>query len=150
MGTEDIRNYKRVDDRLSTGGQPSEDQLRSAAAEGFQAVINLAALDPRYSLADEAGLVRSLGMAYYHIPVAWDNPQPADFEAFAATLKQLDDQKVLIHCAANYRVTAFYALYAMRERGWSEEQADAFMAQVWQRGEVPIWEKFIAQMKARL
>ena len=75
MTTEQIYNYRKVDDQFITGGQPREEQIKAAAAEGFKRVINLATINPRYSLPDEDGLVRSLGMAYHHIPVDWDNPR---------------------------------------------------------------------------
>ena len=82
MSTQEICNYRKVNDQIITGGQPNEDQLKSAANEGFTTVVNLATLDPDYSLPDEAGLVRSLGMAYHHIPVDWEAPKESDFEAF--------------------------------------------------------------------
>ena len=53
MSTADIYNYRQVNDRISTGGQPTEDQLRSAAAEGFTTIINLATIDPARSLPDK-------------------------------------------------------------------------------------------------
>lgn len=148
MSTQEIYNYRKVDDRLITGGQPSEEQLKSAAAEGVKTVINLATINPRYSLEDEEGLVRSLGMTYYHIPVDWENPQASDFEAFEAVVKQLAEEKTLIHCAANFRVTAFYSLYAMKHLGWSEAQAEEFRASIWQGSDHPVWERFISRMKA--
>jgi uncharacterized protein (TIGR01244 family) len=150
MSPQDIYHYLKVNDRLITSGQPTEDQLKSIAAEGFQAVINLAPHDSRSALKDEAGVVRSAGMAYHYIPVDWEHPQDSDFETFASTLNQIGDQKVLIHCAANYRVTAFYSLYAMQELKWSETQADELMAHFWKRGENPIWQKFIQQLKDRI
>ena len=55
MSTQEIYNYRKVDDQLITGGQPTEEQLKSVAEEGFTTVINLATLNPRYSLDDEAG-----------------------------------------------------------------------------------------------
>jgi hypothetical protein len=57
---------------------------------------------------------------------------------------------VLIHCAANFRVTAFYGLYAMHSLGWNEAQVDALRAGVWGESAYPVWEAFIAEMKARL
>ena len=150
MSTQEIYNYRKVDDQLITGGQPTEEQLKSAANEGFKTVINLATINPRYSLEDEEGLVRSLGMAYYHIPVDWENPQDSDFETFEAVLKQLAEDKTLIHCAANFRVTAFYSLYAMKHLGWTEAQADEFRASIWKGSDYPIWEKFIGDMKSKL
>lgn len=150
MRVEDIYHYQKVDEKISTAGQPSEQQLKAAAAEGFAVVINLAPLDPRYSLADEAGLVPSLGMDYYCIPVAWDQPLESDFTAFSTLLNQLDGKKLLIHCAANYRVTAFFSFYAMQKLGWSAEKASQFRALIWKPGEHPIWQTFIHQMTEKL
>src|SRR3972149_9940774 len=144
---EDIRNFRKVDDRIITGGQPTEDQLQAVAADGVKAVINLATIDPRYSLPDEAGTVRALGMSYYHIPVEWEDPKESDFDAFENVMKQMPQQKLLIHCAANFRVTAFYSLYAMKNLGWSEAQADEFRASIWQGSDYPVWERFIQMMK---
>jgi protein tyrosine phosphatase (PTP) superfamily phosphohydrolase (DUF442 family) len=149
MSVSDIYNYLRVSDQISTGGQPTADQLKSVAAEGFTTVINLATFDPGHSLEDEAGLVQSLGMNYYHIPVEWANPTESDFAAFERLLAQQMDQKTLIHCAANFRATAFYALYAHRRLGWSDAQVEAFRAQIWQGSHYPVWEQFIARIKSQ-
>jgi len=150
MPTQSIYNYRKVDDQLITGGQPTEEQLKSAEEEGFSIVINLATINPRYSLKDEAGLVQSLGMTYHHIPVDWEHPTESDFEAFETVMKGLAAGKMLIHCAANFRVTAFYALYGLKNLGWTEAQAEEFRASIWQGSNHPVWEKFIQEMKSKL
>ncbi len=149
MSTEDILNYYKVDDRLITGGQPTEAQIRSAAEEGIQVVVNLATVDPRYSLDDEAGLVQSLGLEYHHIPVEWEHPTPADYEAFVRLMQQNSEKRTLLHCAANYRVTAFYSLYALQHLGWTEARADALRAAVWRR-QYPVWDEFINTIKTQI
>ena len=149
MSTQEIYNYKPVNDKLITGGQPTEEQLRSAAAEGITTVINLATFG-RTSLPDEAGLVRSLGMTYHHIPVDWENPKESDFAAFEQAMQAPAQGKTLLHCAANFRVTAFYGLYALKHLGWSESQADEFRAPIWQGSNHPVWEEFIRQMKSKI
>lgn len=146
MSTQEIFNYRKVNDLLITGGQPTEEQLISAAREGFRAVVNLATYDPDRSLPDEASLVRSLSMDYYAIPVEWENPTMNDFEAFEKLVEQLGPVKTLIHCAANFRVTAFYSIYAQRHLGWSPNQAEAFRMSVWQDSHYPIWERFIQNL----
>lgn len=150
MSTQDIYNYRRVDDQLITGGQPNEEQIKSAAEEGVRTIINLATLNRESSLPDEAGLVQSLGMTYYHIPVEWGNPKESDFDSFEKIFHQVSGEKTLVHCAANFRVTAFYSLYAMKHLGWSEAQADEFRASIWKGNEYPIWEKFIAAIKSKI
>jgi protein tyrosine phosphatase (PTP) superfamily phosphohydrolase (DUF442 family) len=73
-----IYNYRVVDQELSTSGQPTEAQLIAAAHVGFKVGINLALHnDPRYSLRDEPGLVKSLGMEYIHIPSSSRHPRKA-------------------------------------------------------------------------
>lgn len=150
MSTSEIYNYIKVNENLITGGQPTAEQLKSAAAEGFVIVINLATINPRYSLEDEAGLVDSLGMTYYHIPVDWENPEEGDFLAFERLLAHLPAGKTIIHCAANFRVTAFYSLYAEKHLGWSAEQAEEFRAQIWKGSSYTVWESFIRRMRSRL
>ena len=150
MRTQEIYNYRKVDEQVITGGQPSEEHLRAAAAEGCRSVINLAPISPRYSLDDEPGLVESLGMTYHHIPIDWDQPTAADFAAFEQVLQAIPAEKTLIHCAANFRVTAFYSLYAQKHLGWSAAQADAFRASIWQGSDYPVWEAFIGRMKAQI
>jgi uncharacterized protein (TIGR01244 family) len=148
VSTPSIYNYIQVDEHFSTAGQPREEELVSAAQEGFRAVINLAPIDPRYSLKDEPGLVRSLGMAYHHIPVPWDNPQESDFEAFENIMQALPEGKTLIHCAANFRASAFYSLYALKHLGWSADRAAQFRASIWKGSDNPIWEAFIRRIEA--
>jgi uncharacterized protein (TIGR01244 family) len=147
---ETIRNYRQVDEKHATAGQPNEEQLKAVAAAGFKSVINLATIDPRYSLTDEAASAKALGIAYYHVPVVWENPTQADFDAFERAMRSAGDSKTLVHCAANFRATAFYALYAMKHLGWTEWKAEAFRATVWKGSDLPVWEQFIRETKARI
>ncbi len=143
MSTADIFNHRWVSDLLTTGGQPTAAQLAEAAAEGFSTVINLATTDGSNALEDEAGLVSDLGMRYHHIPVVWNNPTDADFQVFEETMNQTVGDRTLLHCAANFRVTAFYSLFALRWLGWTTLQAEAFRAQIWAGSHYPIWDAFI-------
>lgn len=145
-----IYNERTVDEELITAGQPTAAQLQEAARGGVRTVINLAPSDERSALPDEAGVVQALGMAYHHIPVDWKNPTEQDFAAFEQVMRTRAAGKTLTHCAANFRVTAFFSLYARKHLGWSDDQAAAFRASVWEGSHEPIWEAFIAHMNARI
>jgi protein tyrosine phosphatase (PTP) superfamily phosphohydrolase (DUF442 family) len=137
-----------VDDRLGTSGQPTEAQLADVARAGFTAVINLALHDdPRYSLADEAGTVRSLGLDYVHIPVQFAAPKQSELLAFFDAMDARTEDKVWVHCAANYRVTAFLGLYRMIRHGWPRERAFELMEGMWKPNEV--WSAFIEEALAK-
>ena len=150
MASADIYNFIRVNDAVITGGQPTAEQLGAVAAEGYTAVVSLFPFSPERSLPDEAGLVRSLGMAYDHIPVDWDNPTDADLAAFERIMLQRAGERILIHCAANYRVTAFYSLFAQKHLGWSRDQAEAFRAPIWKDSDYPVWRAFMARREAQI
>lgn len=140
---DDIYNVRNVDELLTTAGQPTESQLAAVAAAGFEVVVNLALHDdPRYSLPDEAGLVRSLGLDYVHIPVQFKAPQLDDLTAFFAAMEAHRGRKVFVHCAANMRVSAFMGLYRVLKLGWPEDRAFALMRELWQPD--PIWQAFVA------
>ena len=148
MALDDIKNFVAVSDRLGTAGQPSEDQLREVAGAGFAVVVNLGLLDPRYCLADEAGTVAGLGLAYHHIPVDFNAPQAGDLTRFFDVMDAARDQHVFVHCAANYRVSSFVALYGETRLGWSAEQGDAHIRRIWEPN--PTWTQFIADARQRL
>jgi protein tyrosine phosphatase (PTP) superfamily phosphohydrolase (DUF442 family) len=144
----ETRNFRQLDEQLLTAGQPDEEQLADARRQGCADVINLALHDdPRYSLRDEAGPVRGLGMVYEHIPVQFSAPAERDFLAFCAAMDAHQGEKLLVHCAANYRVTAFVGLYRVIRQGWPPAIAFEGMRSVWQPDAV--WTQFIAQMLAR-
>ncbi len=144
-----IHNYLRIDETLVTSGQPSVAELGAVASDGVEVVVNLALHDdPRYSLPDEAGTVVSLGMIYVHIPVKFDAPTEQDLLAFFDAMDKHEGKRLLVHCAANKRVTAFLGLYRVIRRGWEIEPAFAPMNDVWQPNEV--WSSFISAMLAKL
>ena len=148
---DEIYNARKIDDHLTTSGQPTEEQLRALADAGFDTVINLAPHDGRTALADEPGLVQALGMAYHYLPVAWENPTEPDFAAFERLMLELPaDGRTLVHCAANFRVSAFYGLYALKHLGWSPEQAKEFRASIWAGSDYPVWDAFISQLESSI
>ena len=140
-----ILSYLRIDAALATSGQPSVDELAAIASDGTEVVINLALHDdPRYALPDEADTVSTLGMTYVHIPVRFDAPNEAELVAFFDAMERHRGKKLLVHCAANKRVTAFLGLYRVIRCGWETEKAFALMSEIWQPDAV--WSSFIAEM----
>ena len=144
----DIFNYLRIDQRLTTSGQPTVEEIEALAREGTQVVINLALHDdPRYSLPDEAGSVSALAMTYVHIPVKFDAPTEANLHAFFAAMDAHSNKQVHVHCAANKRVTAFLGLYRVLVQKCDVECAFAPMREIWEPNAA--WAPFIEAMLAK-
>jgi protein-tyrosine phosphatase len=58
------------------------------------------------------------------------------------------NEKVHVHCQANYRASAFIMLYRVLQLGWKKEDAIPIMERMWNPEDFPIWEKFIAETLA--
>ena len=136
-----IYNFRRIDGRITTSGQPTEAQLPEIAALGVTHVINLGLHSHEKALPDETASVAALGMTYIHIPVAFDAPTETDFAAFCAALAAIGDTPVHVHCIVNMRVSAFLYRYRRDVLGLGKAEARAVMDSLWQPGGV--WATFI-------
>jgi protein tyrosine phosphatase (PTP) superfamily phosphohydrolase (DUF442 family) len=148
MKLEHIKKFISVTSKLATAGQPSETQLKEIADAGFEVIINLGLLDPKYCLSDEAGLIQSLDLEYHHIPVNFQTPKLENLKNFFSVMDIAKNKKVFIHCAVNKRVSSFIALYGESKFNWSREKANATIEQIWQPDEV--WDSFIAHARQEL
>jgi protein tyrosine phosphatase (PTP) superfamily phosphohydrolase (DUF442 family) len=142
----DIYNWQRLDERLTSSGQPSEAQLAAIRDLGVTHVVNLGLHSHEKALPDEAASVARLGMRYTHIPVDFDAPTEADFARFCAVMAEIGDQPAHVHCIANMRVSAFFYRYRRDLLGWDEAQARAAMESLWRPGGV--WAGFIGDDSA--
>ncbi len=149
MGIEDAYNFRRIDDRVTTSGLVSVDQLGGLGREGYGAVVNLLPDSYEHAVADEGRIVEEQGLDYVYIPVDFDAPTRDDLEAFVDAMDTRSEQRVHVHCAANWRVSAFYSLYALRNGRCSEAEADQLVQDVWDPADFPVWTTFMAEERAR-
>ncbi len=139
----DIYNYRRLSPTLTTSGQPDEAQFAVLRDAGVETVVNLALANSPRALKDEAATLAALGLRYIHIPVEFTAPTEADFEAFATAMKELGDTPVHVHCAANWRVSAFLYRYRIERLGWTEGTARPDLDAIWEPD--PVWQNFLTQ-----
>lgn len=138
---EQIYAWLRIDDRITTSGQPREDELALLPLLGITHVVNLALHSHERALPDEAASVTRLGMRYIHIPVEFDAPTEADFNRFCTAMVATGAEPVHVHCIVNARVSAFLYRYRRDVLGLGEPEARAAMNAIWQPGGV--WADFI-------
>jgi len=141
-----IYNWRRLDARTTTSGQPTETQLAQIAALGVHTVINLGLHTHEKALPDETTSVQALGMRYVHIPVDFKNPTEPDYSAFRAAMEGAAGAPVHVHCIANYRVSAFFYRYRREVLGLDEAAARADLDAIWKPDAV--WRAFIARTRA--
>jgi protein tyrosine phosphatase (PTP) superfamily phosphohydrolase (DUF442 family) len=142
---EEIYNFLAVSETLFTGGMPKAEQINDAAWQGVEVVINLAPHDVLNALPNETELVTSLGMQYINIPVNWNTPTKDGLDRFIAAMDENKDRKILVHCQANFRATAFVSMYRILRQGWKAEEAMEVMHKIWDEEDYPMWKLFIEE-----
>ena len=126
-----------------SSGMPTPEQIPSIAKNGVQVLINLATSQSEGWMPNEKDLVEAQNIAYYEIPVDWDNPAMKNLTEFMNIMDRHKHQKILVHCQANFRATGFIMLYRVNRLGWAEENALRDLRKIWNPAEYPIWEQFI-------
>ena len=142
---EEIPNFLALSENVLTGGMPNEEQLADAARRGVELVINLAPHQVSNALPNETELVTSLGMQYINIPVIWTTPTKDGLDRFMDVMEENKDKRILIHCQANFRATAFVALYRILRHSWNADDAMEGMHKIWDTEDYPIWKMFIEE-----
>jgi protein tyrosine phosphatase (PTP) superfamily phosphohydrolase (DUF442 family) len=127
----DIYNWRRLDDRITTSGQPTEDQLAALKSLGVTHIINLGLHTHPKALLDEAASVAGLGMDYIHLPVDFADPKQDDLTAFYAIMDRLKGRTIHVHCIANYRVSAFIYRLRVDVLGWDRKRAQQDLDAIW-------------------
>ena len=140
----EIKNYREYSADLSSAGQPSREQFTPLKNEGFERVVYIAFANSKGAIPDEDQVVKELGMQYAQVPVIWDAPTKADFDAFAAVMQAAPEKKTLLHCQANYRATAFAFLYRVLYLDVSLAEAKSDMDTIWNPGGV--WRDLIFEV----
>jgi protein tyrosine phosphatase (PTP) superfamily phosphohydrolase (DUF442 family) len=144
---EGIYNYKKLDDRITTAGQPLETEIPAIPAAGFEVLIYLGLFKAENDVPEEPRILERQGMIFEHIPVVWENPLPGDFAKFCAVMAKYRKHRLFIHCVANMRVSVFMALYRMVEDNWDYEAAMMDIHDIWKPNET--WMKFIDRISGR-
>lgn len=119
---DDVPRILCVDERIATGGQPTDAAFAKLAANGYRAVLNLRTASEGVDLKHEQEAIEKAGLRYINIPVS-SAPKPEQVDEFIKAVKDRDNQPMLIHCGSANRVGAFWMIYRVVDQGWPEDKA---------------------------
>ena len=140
---DDIRNFVQMTDQIATSGQPTREQFARIAEAQYKTVINLAVPSSTHAIADEDVAVAEAGMHYVHIPVPFDNPTADHLRTFIHIMRALEGEKVWVHCAVNFRVSAFMYQYLRLEKGYDDTAARNEILKGWEPDMDAAWQRFM-------
>lgn len=96
---------------LLTAGQPSARELALLKGKGIEAVIYLAPGTVSDAVREEPDILKSQGIEFIHIPIAFGSPDESHFDTFARALDGLQGKRVLVHCQVNMRASTMVFLH---------------------------------------
>ena len=114
----------KISERLMVGGQPTEDDLRSLKAQGYEAVINLrrdGEAQPPLDPAGEGKAAAAAGLKYFHIPVNSSDPQREQVEAVRTAISEVNGP-VYVHCQGGGRACAMALLGTAPDSGYGSKE----------------------------
>lgn len=158
INPDDIKGVKAVQfpsERVITSGQPTPAQFAKLKQAGVDMVINLIPEGNPTGLDNEGELVAEADMLYARIGVDWKQPTQQDVKQFLQLMDANKDKDVLIHCAANYRASAFYYLYLLHSGAKDSANLQGEAMAPWGElsesfKEYPQWQQLIEETKKSL
>jgi protein tyrosine phosphatase (PTP) superfamily phosphohydrolase (DUF442 family) len=127
----DAPNIVPISELLITSGQPSAADLAQFGPLGMAAVIYLAPESVPSAVAGEGQILARQGVSYFNIPIPFERPQAADFEAFRLAMAKFARKKIWVHCQINLRASSMVFLHRVIVSHEPAEAAYESVAKVW-------------------
>jgi len=124
VGANSIDNFHRISHQVATGGQPTPEQVKALADEGFNAIVNLRE-DSEFNDGLQFRAARAAGIRFVRVPVSMTNPTDASVAKFLAVTDEEELYPVYVYCAEGNRAAAYWMIRRVLRDGWTLEKAEA-------------------------
>jgi uncharacterized protein (TIGR01244 family) len=137
----------KVNDQVTVGAQPSENQLQQLDKQGFKSVVNFRTEgeeDQPLSPQAEGEKAKAAGMEYLHIPVSMKSMGPELVDQFRERFPDLP-KPVYAHCKSGKRAGAMVMMHMAVEQGMSGDQTLQKAKEMGFECDQPQLEQFVRQ-----
>jgi uncharacterized protein (TIGR01244 family) len=125
QGDNEMEKITKINDQVTVGAQPSEEQLQRLSKQGFKSVVNFRTEGENEQLLSheaEGEQVRAAGMTYLHIPVSMKSMGPKVVDQFREKYVALP-KPVFAHCKSGKRAGAMVMMQMAIEQAMTGDQA---------------------------
>lgn len=111
---------KKISDEFTAGGQPTPEDLKQLANQGFKSVVNLRSIDETGALVDEQQQSEAAGLQYVNVPL---QSTEANAELTAKVLSEVEQlpTPVYFHCGVGGRASAAALIAFATQQKLSQE-----------------------------
>lgn len=137
----------KINDQVSVGGQPSEEELQKLGQQGFKSIVNFRTEgeeEQPLSPHAEGEKVQGMNMDYLHIPVSMKAMGPELVDQFREQYPDLP-KPVFAHCKSGKRAGAMVMMHMAVEQGMSGDQTLQKAKEMGFECDKPELEQFVRQ-----
>ncbi len=117
-----METVKKITNDLAIAGQPSSDEFKQVAQDGYRTVVNLRSSDEIGFPKDEQQIVELLGLRYVNLPVHIKSLNPVYALTIIEQLMKLP-KPMLIHCDTGIRASIIMLMKIAIMQGIKAEEA---------------------------
>ena len=119
-----LPNFQILNERISRGGQPSDDGFKQLAGRGVKTVVDLRWTD-EHSIPHEKQIVEASGMRFVSVPMKGIGaPTLEQVSRVLSVLEDSDSWPVFIHCRrGSDRTGTVLACYRISHDHWKNQKA---------------------------
>lgn len=123
-GQNPLPNFQILNDRISRGGQPTDDGFKQLAERGVKTVVDLRWTD-EHSIPHEKQMVEASGMRFVSVPMKGIGaPTLEQVSRVLSVLEDSDSWPVFIHCRrGSDRTGTVLACYRISHDHWKNQKA---------------------------
>jgi uncharacterized protein (TIGR01244 family) len=114
----------KINDQVTVGAQPSEEEISQLHEEGFQSIVNFRTEgeeEQPLSPDAEGEKVEAAGMKYLSIPVSMKSMTAGQVDQFCRQFKDLP-KPIFAHCKSGKRAGAMVMMHVAVEKGMTGDQ----------------------------
>ncbi len=119
----DLPNFKKINENLYRGGQPTSEGFRQLKQIGVKTIIDLRGADKRAKT--EENKTENVGLEFINLSLNnWFRPKDSQIENILAAINKPENQPVFVHCQRGAdRTGTIIAVYRMTHDNYSAENA---------------------------
>ena len=119
-----VTNFKKLETTIACAGATTAQGVPELKKMGYASIINLRqATENGANIDEEAAAAKQAGIAFIHIPMNGQSPDPVVADKFLDAITAKENQPAFVHCASGNRAAAMWMVKRLVVDHWDADRA---------------------------
>jgi uncharacterized protein (TIGR01244 family) len=121
-----VTNFKKLETTIACAGATTAQGVPELKKMGYASIINLRQpTENGANIDEEAAAAKQAGIAFIHIPMNGQSPDPSSADKFLDAITAKENQPAFVHCASGNRAAAMWMVKRLVVDHWDADRAGA-------------------------